>query len=103
MRRSRHEAVTAACGQQPAEMTVVFDAGQNSQDNFAHLAATGLHYVGSVPSNDCPDLTALPASARTMVDQQRFGGLTAFFIRRVTYRAGRHTIPTRPSSSHVTR
>src|SRR6266540_1319737 len=73
--RTRYEAITAACGQQPAEMTVVFDAGQNSQDNFAHLAATGLHYVGSVPSSDCPDLTALPASARTMVDQQRFGGL----------------------------
>src|SRR6266568_3276196 len=39
--RTRYEAITAACGQQPAEMTVVFDAGQNSQDNFAHLAGTG--------------------------------------------------------------
>jgi hypothetical protein len=27
----------------PTEMTVVFDAGQNSVANFAHLAATGLH------------------------------------------------------------
>ena len=33
----------------PAEMTVVFDAGQNSVANFAHLAAAGLGYVGSVP------------------------------------------------------
>ena len=24
---------------------------------------TGLHYIGSVPASDCPDLTALPASA----------------------------------------
>ena len=32
-----------------ADMTVVFDAGQNSEDNFAYLAGTGLHYVGSVP------------------------------------------------------
>ena len=46
-------------------MTVVFDAGQNSQDNFAFLAATGLRYVGSVPASDCPDLTALPASLRS--------------------------------------
>ena len=45
-------------------MTVVFDAGQNSEDNFAHLAGTGLHYIGSVPASDCPDLTALPASTR---------------------------------------
>ena len=27
----------------PADMTVVFDAGQNSEDNFAYLAGTGLH------------------------------------------------------------
>ena len=38
-------------------MTVVFDAGQNSEANFALLAGTGLHYVGSVPASDCPDLT----------------------------------------------
>ena len=58
-------------------MTVVFDAGQNSEDNFAYLAGTGLRYIGSVPASDCPDLTALPASARTVVDKDRFGGLTA--------------------------
>ena len=44
------------------EMTVVFDAGQNQQANFAHLAGTGLHYIGSVPTSDCPDLLALPAT-----------------------------------------
>ncbi len=75
-------------------MTVVFDAGQNSEDNFAHLAGTGLHYIGSVPACDCPDLTALPASART-VDKDRFGGLTAFDTRREVYgaRAPRHPDP----------
>jgi transposase len=46
------------------DMTVVFDAGQNSAANFATLADTGLHYVGSVPASDCPDLLALPATAR---------------------------------------
>jgi hypothetical protein len=28
---------------------VTFDAGQNSQPNFARLAELGLHFVGSVP------------------------------------------------------
>ena len=46
-------------------MTVVFDAGQNSEASFAHLAGGGLHYIGSVPASDCPDLTALPASRRS--------------------------------------
>ena len=76
--RGQYEAITAACGQQPADMTVVFNAGQNSEDNFAFLAGAGLHYIGSVPASDCPDLTALPASARSVVDQERFGGLTGY-------------------------
>ena len=45
-------------------MTVVFDAGQNSTANFEHLRNSGLHYVGSVPPSDCPDLLALPAADR---------------------------------------
>src|SRR6266566_2631825 len=58
--RASHQAICAAAGQQPApQMTVVFDAGQNSGDNFACLAGGGLHYIGSVPASDCPDLTAL--------------------------------------------
>ena len=90
--RDRHAAVCAAAGQQPADMTVVFDAGQNSEDNFAHLAATGLRYVGSVPASHCPDLTALRATARSVVDENRFGGLTAFDTRREVYGTERRTI-----------
>ena len=48
---------------------------------------------GSVPASDCPDLTALPASARTIVDRERFGGLTACDTRREVYEAERRAIP----------
>ncbi len=61
---ARHADLAAAAGHPGTDMTVVFDAGQNSDANFADLAATGLHYVGSVPASDCPDLLALPAKAR---------------------------------------
>ncbi len=98
--RSQYEAITAAAGVPAAEMTVVFDAGQNSEANFGHLAGTGLHYVGSVPASDCPDLTALHASARSVVDQERFGGLTAFDTRRATYGADRRTILTHSPQYH---
>ena len=93
---SQYQAVCAAAGADAsaADMTVVFDAGQNSAGNFAHLAGTGLHYVGSVPASDCPDLTALPASARTVAGKDRFGGLTAFDTRRTVYGARRRTILT---------
>jgi transposase len=96
----RHAAVCAAAGQQPADMTVVFDAGQNSDDNFAHLAAAGLHYVGSVPASDCPDLTSLPASVRSVVDGSRFGGLTAYDTRREVYGTERRAILTHSPELH---
>ena len=72
----------------------MFDAGQNSEANFAHLAGAGLHYIGSVPASDCPDLTALPASRRTIVDKDRFGGLTACDTRRIVYGGERRAILT---------
>ncbi|HWN00428.1 MAG TPA: IS1634 family transposase [Streptosporangiaceae bacterium] len=98
---ARHEAICAAAGQQPApEMTVVFDAGQNSEANFAYLATTGLHYIGSVPASDCPDLTSLPASARSIVDASQFGGLTVYDTRRDVYGTQRRAILTHSPELH---
>jgi transposase len=101
--RGQYQAITAAAGVpsgDAADMTVVFDAGQNSEDNFARLTATGLRYIGSVPASDCPDLTALPATARAIVDQERFAGLTAFDTRRVVYGAERRAILTHSPELH---
>jgi transposase len=100
---ARYGQVCAAAGLPAAagDMTVVFDAGQNSEANFAHLAAAGLHYIGSVPASDCPDLTALPASKRFAVDGDRFGGLTAYDTRREVYGAWRRTILTHSPELHA--
>jgi transposase len=98
--KARYEAITAACGQQPAGMTVVFDAGQNSEDNFTFLAGTGLGYIGSVPASDCPDLTSLPAEIRSAADTERFGGLTCYDTRRLVYGADRRAILTHSPELH---
>jgi transposase len=100
---SQYQAVTTAAGlpAQAADMTVVFDAGQNSEANFAHLAGAGLHYIGSVPASDCPDLTALPASVRSIADRDRFGGLTACDTRREVYGAERRAILTWSPELHA--
>ncbi len=100
--RGQHHAVCAAAGVPAgeADMTVVFDAGQNSAANFAHFATTGLHYIGSVPASDCPDLTALPASKRSIAGKERFGGLTAFDTRREVYGAERRAILTHSPEPH---
>jgi hypothetical protein len=76
------------------EVTVVFDAGQNSHANFAYLAQSGLHYIGSVPPNDHLDLLALPASRRALLDADRFPGVTAAEARREIYGADRRVVLT---------
>src|SRR5712691_4528388 len=97
---ARHAGLAAAAGQGGTEMTVVFDAGQNSEANFALLAGTNLHYVGSVPASDCRDLLAVPASARIVVDADRFGGLTACDTRRAVYGTERRAILTHSPELH---
>jgi len=99
---ARYQAVCDRSGvaAEAAGMTVVFDAGQNSEANFAHLAAAGLSWIGSVPASDCPDLLALPASARSIVDADRFGQLTACDTRRQAYGAGRRAILTHSPELH---
>src|SRR6266705_2597963 len=101
--KAQYAAVCDAAGiaADGADMTVVFDAGQNSAANFTHLAGTGLHWIGSVPASDCPDLTALPASQRSVVDKDRFGGLTACDTRREAYGAERRAILTHSPELHA--
>jgi transposase len=86
------EGVGGGAGGAAESMTVVFDAGQNSAANFGHLQATGLHYVGSVPPSDCPDLLALPASRRVVIDPDRYPGVTAIDTRRPVYGMDRRVV-----------
>ncbi len=99
---ARHAALApGSAGAPDSQVTVVFDAGQNSVANFAHLAETRLHYIGSVPASDCPDLLALPASRRAVVDPDRFGGLSALDTRRSVYGQDRRTVLTHSPELHA--
>jgi transposase len=57
---------------------VVYDSGQNSAQNQQLIEATGLHFVGSVPPSDHPDLLAVPRRRYKSIDQDQFPGLTGF-------------------------
>lgn len=99
--QARHRTLAATVGAPAAgELTVVFDAGQNSETNFAHFATTGLAFVGSIPPSYCPDLLALPASERQLVDPDRFGGLSALDTGRTVYGADRRVILTHSPTLH---
>jgi len=87
-------------GEQPTP-TVVFDAGQNSEANFTHLAASGLHFVGSLPPSDFADLLALPASKRRPVDEQTYPGLSAYDTRKVVFGTDRRVVLTHSPNLHA--
>jgi len=85
-------------GQSP---TVVFDAGQNSAANFAHLTDTGLHFVGSLQPSDFPDLLALPARRRRPVDPQKYPGLSACDTQALVFGTDRRVIVTHSPTLHA--
>jgi transposase len=93
-------AETAGITEAP-EVTVVFDAGQNSASNFSRVTDTDLAFVGSIPPSVVADLLTLPATHRTIVDKARFGGLSATETRRVVYGTERRVILTHSPTLHA--
>src|SRR5665811_1226893 len=85
----------------PLGPTVVFDAGQNSAANFAHLAETGLHCVGSLPPASFPDLLAVPARRRQPVDPHQYPGLSAYDTRALVFGADRRVVLTHSVNLHT--
>jgi transposase len=94
---ARYRAIAAA----DTELTVVFDAGQNSAANFAHLAEAGLHFVGSLSPSDHPQLLAIPARRRTPVDTGRYPGLRAVEARADALGAARRVVLTHSPNLHA--
>jgi transposase len=70
-----------ALGAEQDQLTLVFDAGQDSAANQATVGDSPLHFVGSLPPSDHPELLAVPRRRYRAVDQAAFPGLTAFQAR----------------------
>jgi transposase len=85
----------------PLGPTVVFDAGQNSAANFAHLTETGLHFVGSLPPGSFPDLLAIPAHRRHPVDPQKYPGLSGYDTRALVFGVDRRVVLTHSANLHT--
>ena len=95
------EAGTGAGGAEWQAPTVVFDAGQNSADNFTHLTDSGLHFVGSLPPSDFPELLAVTARRRRPVDPDRFPGLSAYDTRALVFGTDRRVVLTHSPNLHA--
>ncbi len=73
-------------------LTLVYDAGQNSDDNYEALDDAPLHFVGSLPPSDHPELLAISKDRYRVVDEAAFPGLTAFETTKVVFGAERRRV-----------
>src|ERR1019366_417580 len=90
----------AALGEDGGDLTLVFDAGQNSADNQELIDSSAFHFVGSLPPSDHPDLLAVPKSRYRPVDKTRFPGLAAFETTKVVFGQKRRIIVTHSANLH---
>jgi transposase len=72
-------------GQDGERLTLVYDAGQNSEDNYTLLEGSPLSFVGSLPPSDHPDLLAIGKDTYAVIDAERFVGLSAFETTKVVF------------------
>jgi transposase len=82
-------------------LTLVYDAGQNSDDNYQLLDGAPLHFVGSLPPSDHPDLLAISKDRYAVVDADRFVGLTAFEERKVVFGKERRLVVCHSEGLHA--
>ena len=94
---TRFGAITEGAG----ELTLVYDAGQNSQANQQLIEDSPLHFVGSLPPSDHPELLAVPKRRYKLVDKQRFPGLTAFETTKVVFGHQRRLVVTHSQNLHT--
>jgi transposase len=90
----------SALGGDPDDLTVTYDAGQNSYINHTHVEATGIGFVTSLPPSQHPDLLAIAHSDFTIVDEERFEGLTAYDTTTEAFGVTRRTIVTHSPTFH---
>jgi len=82
------------------ELTLVYDAGQDSMANQQLMEDSPMHFVGSLPPSDHPDLLAVPRSRYRSVDEARFPGLRAFETRKEVFGADRRIVITHSQNLH---
>ena len=90
----------AAADREGARLTLVYDAGQNSDDNYELLDGAPLSFVGSLPPSDHPELLAIGAGRYRVVDEEAFPGLRAFETTKVVFGKERRLVVCHSAGLH---
>jgi transposase len=93
--------VLAGDGGARDHLTLVYDAGQNSEDNYELLDGAPLHFVGSLPPSDHPDLLGVSKHRYKTVDKEAFPGLVAFETTKIVFGQERRLVVCHSEGLHV--
>ena len=81
-------------------LTLVFDAGQNSKDNYELLEGLPFHFVGSLPPSDHPDLLAVGKSRYAAGRRGALPGPDGFEATKVVFGDERRVVVTHSEDLH---
>ncbi len=83
------------------QLTLVYDAGQDSEANQHAVALSPLHFVGSLPPSQHRELLEVPRRRYRVVDPERFPGLRAFEARVAALGGDYRVVVTHSDSLHA--
>ena len=86
---------------EPNDLTVVFDAGQDSEANLELLRDYGLYFVGSIPPSQHPKLLEIPLESYKVIDEDLFPGVTAIESKTQAFGSTYRVVVTHSNNFHI--
>jgi transposase len=75
-------------------VTIIFDKGNNSQDNLLAIEESPYHFIGSLVPTQHPDLLAIPPKRFHPLDEQGLPGVRVYRCQREVFQAQRTVLVT---------
>lgn len=80
--------------QEVREITLVFDKGNNSEDNLQRVSRSGMHFIGSLVPTQHPDLLAIPRARMRRLDRSQLPAVWAYRTHKVLFGVNRTVLVT---------
>jgi len=87
---SRYRAITDGA----EHVTIIFDKGNNSQDNLQAIEESPYHFIGSLVPTQHPDLLTIPAREFRTLDEEGLPGVRVYRCQREVFKAQRTVLVT---------
>lgn len=75
-------------------VTIIFDKGNNSQDNLQAIEQSPYHFIGSLVPTQHPDLLAIPAKVFRPLDEEGLPGVRVYRCQREVFKVQRTVLVT---------